>query len=296
MHNNKPSENAFFGTHLSNPLVLLHIGRIEMNADWNFQNLCSPFLRIYYVEHGQAEVFIHNKTYQLTPGHIYMIPPFTRHSDQCNGPFTHYYLHILDQQIQKNNIYEQNNFPFEIKANAYDLDLFKRLVELNPDSFLKHSIPSTYDNSQTIMQVIQRFNQHTAKELYEMEAIMMMLVSRFYRQAVSVNETNDNRVLQVQQYVLQHISESLSLEELAEMVGVCKDSLIRIFKRETGMTPVEFILNKRIEKAQIALLTQASSIHDIAIQLGFGNQSYFASLFKRMMGITPLQYRKQNQL
>lgn len=296
MNIKKPSENSLFETYLSRPLILLHIGRIEMNADWNFNNLCSPFLRIYYVEHGQAEVTMNKKTYQLSPGHLYMIPPFVRHSDHCNGPFTHYYLHILDQQIQKNNIYEQNYFPFELNAEIYDLHLFKRLVELNPDGFLKHSAPSSYDNSQTTIQVIQRFAQHTQKEQYEMEAIMMMFISRFYRQSVTINETNDSRVLRVQQYILQHISESLPLDDLAEMVGVCKDSLIRIFKRETGMTPVEYILNKRIEKAQIALLTQPSSMHDIAIQLGFGNQSYFASLFKKMMGITPLQYRKQNQI
>lgn len=295
MNNNKQADNPIFGVHPSTPLILLHIGRIEMNADWNFNNLCSPFLRIYYVESGEAEVIMNKKTYKLSPGHIYMIPPFARHSDHCKGIFTHFYLHILDQQIQKNNIYEQNRFPFELEADTADINMFKRLMELNPDGFLKHSAPASYDNSQTTMQAIQRFSAHTARELYEMEAMMMMLISRFYSKAITINETNDERVLLLQQYILQHLSAPLPLEELADMIGVCKDSLIRIFKRETGMTPVEFILNKRIEKAQIALLTQASSIHDIAIQLGFGNQSYFASLFKRMMGITPLQYRKQNQ-
>ena len=277
------------------PLILLNVGRIEMNANWNFPHLCSPFLRIYYVEEGEATITLNNKVYSLTPEHLYLIPPFAQHNDHCDGLFVHYYIHIMDQTIQGKNIYEQNIFPFEVTATKDDLKLIKRLCELNPNSFLRHSSPASYDHRQGIVEAMHQFTHQDPRIQYEAQAILMLLVSRFYNAATPIIESNDNRLLRVQQYIQRNLSKPLPLDELALHATLCKDSLIRLFRRELGITPVEYILNKRIEKAQMILILQPISIKEIAVRLGFGNQSYFASQFKRITGMTPLQYRKQNQ-
>ncbi len=277
------------------PLILLNVGRIEMNANWNFPRLCSPFLRIYYVEHGQATVNLQGVEHTLKPGHLYMIPPFTQHSDTCTGVFTHYYIHILDQTIQGQNIYEQHIFPFELEADEEAVRLIRRLTDINPHSQLRQSTPSTYDNKHAINEAVNRFIQKSNRQQYETQAILMMLISRFYNQAILQNTSNDDRLIRVQRYIRQHLNIPLPLDELAKQAAVCKDSLIRLFRRELGITPLDYILNKRIEQAQLLLLTSSLSVKEIASQIGFSNQSYFTAQFKRITGLTPLEYRKQQQ-
>lgn len=275
------------------PLILLHAGKIDMRGDWNFSQLCSPFLRIYYVENGEAWVTMQGVEHRLKSGHLYLIPPFTRHSDRCTGAFTHFYIHVLDPTIQGQNIYEQNVFPFETEADTDTVRLLKRLMELNPDCKLRQSAPSTYDTKQGQNEAIQRFVRKEQRVQYETQAILMLLIARFYNRAVPQNAGNDDRLLRAQRYIRQHMERPLHLQEVADCAAMCTDSLIRLFKRKLGVTPMEYILNKRIERAQMLLLTQNTPVKEIAWQSGFANASHFTAQFKRATGLTPLEYRRR---
>jgi AraC-like DNA-binding protein len=59
-----------------------------------------------------------------------------------------------------------------------------------------------------------------------------------------------------------------------------------------GQTPTEYIIQKRIERAQLLLLTERSSIKEVSARTGFGTQAYFAAQFKRITGLSPLEYRR----
>ena len=75
-------------------LLTLHVGLAYHDGDWNFHNVRSPFARLYLVVEGTARISLPTGCYDLTPGHLYFIPPFTTHSYYCDSPFTHYYIHI----------------------------------------------------------------------------------------------------------------------------------------------------------------------------------------------------------
>lgn len=57
-------------------------------ADWNYQRVSSPFARIYLVKGGTAKLHLPDKVQILLPGHLYIIPPFTFHSYECDGDFS----------------------------------------------------------------------------------------------------------------------------------------------------------------------------------------------------------------
>ncbi len=79
-------------------LVLLNAGRAIHNADWNWKGVSSPFSRIYYVESGNARLHLSDRVYDLVPGFLYLIPPFTVHGYECNGHFILYYIHLYELQ------------------------------------------------------------------------------------------------------------------------------------------------------------------------------------------------------
>lgn len=69
--------------------MMLNVGKAVHNADWNWHNVRSPFARIYYVCSGNASVVLPDGAHRLRPGYMYIIPPFTVHSNLCDAPFTH---------------------------------------------------------------------------------------------------------------------------------------------------------------------------------------------------------------
>ena len=95
-----------------NPIVL-NTGLAVHDADWNWRNVNSPFTRLYCVTEGAAQVQLDDGLHDLTPGHLYIVPAFCRHTDICHGHFVHYYLHLYEDSRMDENRLEQFDFPFE---------------------------------------------------------------------------------------------------------------------------------------------------------------------------------------
>lgn len=273
------------------PLVL-NVGLAVHNADWNWKNVNSPFTRLYYVTEGSAQIELPDGIYTLSPKHMYFIPAFTIHTNICKSNFVHYYLHIYEDHYSDNDWLDHWKFPVEIEATDLDLALFKRLCEINPHMTLQKSDPTTYDNIPTLMQNLIKNRQRAFCDKVESRGIVFQLLSRFFKQGQSKIEMEDNRIAKTVLYIRKHLNEAIELEKLAEISCLSKDHFIRLFKKELGTTPLQYINQKKIEKAQLLLITEELAVKEIAFQLAFDDYSYFNRLFKKTTGVTPQEYRR----
>ena len=273
------------------PLVL-NVGLAVHNADWNWKNVNSPFTRLYYVTEGSAQIELPDGIYTLSPKHMYFIPAFTIHTNICKSNFVHYYLHIYEDHYSDNDWLDHWKFPVEIEATDLDLALFKRLCEINPHMTLQKSDPTTYDNNPTLMQNLIKNRQRAFCDKVESRGVVFQLLSRFFKQGQSKIEMEDNRIAKTVLYIRKHLNEAIELEKLAEISCLSKDHFIRLFKKELGTTPLQYINQKKIEKAQLLLITEELAVKEIAFQLAFEDYSYFNRLFKKIAGVTPQEYRR----
>lgn len=273
------------------PLVL-NVGLAVHNADWNWKNVNGPFTRLYYVTEGSAQIELPDGIYTLSPKHMYFIPAFTIHTNICKSNFVHYYLHIYEDHYSDNDWLDHWKFPVEIEATDLDLALFKRLCEINPHMTLQKSDPTTYDNNPTLMQNLIKNRQRAFCDKVESRGIVFQLLSRFFKQGQSKIEMEDNRIAKTVLYIRKHLNEAIELEKLAEISCLSKDHFIRLFKKELGTTPLQYINQKKIEKAQLLLITEELAVKEIAFQLAFDDYSYFNRLFKKTTGVTPQEYRR----
>ena len=95
----------------------------------------------------------------------------------------------------------------------------------------------------------------------------------------------------VQEHVGHHLADRLSIEQLATVAGLSAFHFARAFKQSQGMTPHNYLLHRRIERAQELLSATECSLSEVALASGFCDQSHFARHFRRRVGIPPGAFR-----
>lgn len=96
----------------------------------------------------------------------------------------------------------------------------------------------------------------------------------------------------VTEYITEHLHQDVKLIELAAIAQMSPYHFLRLFKQSMGLTPHQYILQRRIEKAKCLLQHSKLSIAEVAANVGFCDQSHFTRYFKRIIGVTPKQLRQ----
>src|SRR6266446_3826450 len=95
-------------------------------------------------------------------------------------------------------------------------------------------------------------------------------------------------------YVDAHLGERVALADLANAVGLTSMHFAAQFRAATGIRPHEYLLRRRVERAQDLLSTSNATLVDVALSVGFQTQAHFTTVFKRFVGVTPHRWRGEN--
>ena len=277
-------------------LMMLNVGCATHHADWNWQKVSSPFIRIFYIVEGEAMLHLPEEDVLLKPGYMYMIPAFVIHSYECHGVFKLYYIHMYEGFKNEVNLQDTYELPTEVRAGNSIRQLFAYVSSQYPDAMLPEPDPKSYDTSAQTSNYVERYMNMELWEKMELRGAMLMIMSHFIREAKPHIWTSDERMKQVLRYIHEHIADRIDVEDLADMASITKTYFIRLFKQEFGLSPVQYINLKKVERAQLLLYTTDCSVKEVAYKLGFSDHSYFIRLFHKVAGITPQEYRRQLRL
>ena len=97
-------------------------------------------------------------------------------------------------------------------------------------------------------------------------------------------------------YVANNLNKDFTLGDVAKVIGITKSYLGRLFLKHEGMSVMDYVRRKRVEAAANLLRYSDESISGISAYLCFPSQSHFGMIFKKIMGVTPYQYRKQKRV
>lgn len=127
--------------------------------------------------------------------------------------------------------------------------------------------------------------------------ITSLLLKGISRPVAVQNESRRSKgVEQAIEYINNNYHKKITLNELANQVNYSQFHFIRIFQKETGKTPFEYLTDIRVEKAKEYLSTSNLSITEICLQCGFQNSSHFANFFKLHTGVSPSEFRQSLEL
>ena len=271
---------------------MLNVGFARHDGDWNWKNIVSPFTRIYLVTEGGAKLCLPEKVIHLTSGHMYIIPAHTVHSYECIGKFSHYYLHFYEGFKKETDIFDFYEFPVGVDSEPLDEAIFNNMYKRYPEAELPASDPSSYDYMGKFIDYVHRYNELSLDAKLELRGSILVLFSRFVKRATPRVWTQDKRLADSLKYIHNNIYESISVDTLASVACVTTSHFIRLFVKAIGMPPLQYINRKKIDRAELLLITEEVPIKEIAYDLGYSDPSYFIRLFKKITGITPMAYRK----
>lgn len=128
--------------------------------------------------------------------------------------------------------------------------------------------------------------------VYDMELYLQYII---YLTRDYLEKTNSHKSVakSMQDYVDQHYSEDINRSSLTDVFYLDPDYASKLFKKETGISFKNYIINKRIEVAKNMLSTTDLPINTVADNVGYGNYSYFTRLFKKVTDMTPIEYRNR---
>lgn len=277
---------------------LLHTDYVQLNKSWNYREVMSPFYRIYLIDGGQGSLGDTDQALVLEQGYLYLIPSFTRCDHSCQDWLSQYYVHILEENPTGLSLFAYSRRVIKIESKPEDVILFKRLLHLNPGRDLRRSDdPREYQKQPLLKDFKQRNNDIPFADYLETNGLILQLLSRFLinEEWLLAQQTRIPAKIQLAiNYIQMHLSSPITVTALAEHVNQSAHYFSKLFLQATGQRPLEYLVQKRIEKAQFLMLTTSLSLSEIAIETGFDSLSYFSRSFKKVTGQSASQYSRAN--
>ena len=242
---------------MSRPEIQLIKYNIDLHVThWNVpEKRNNPFFYCYWNKTPGAEIRAGGRTWPISPESIMLIPPNLEHSPVLTAPFNHSFIHFIALP------------PFD-SLNS---------IELIPAE--KHA------------RLFRRYESE-AKTSLALYALIFELLLEIPEERFCRRQIGDERIFRACRLLALCCNQEPNLKTLAKKLNMSVSSLCHLFKRETGVSPIHYAMEQRLEKALILLADQHFSIADIAGETGFSDRYHFSKAFKSYYGTTPAQMRK----
>lgn len=253
---------------------LLSVSSSKYEGDWHSVPHTHNHVELFYIVGGRGQFLIEDKLYPVNTNHLVIINPNVTHTEvSLNAqPLEYIVLGIGGIELAVN---DDTGGRFCILDHYGSVEISSSLRNILREMEMKQ--PGYEDICQAFMEIlVLRLMRSTALSVPDPN------------QAVSAN----HQCAAVRRYIDQHFKESLNLDQLAQQAHMNKYYLSHTFKREYGVSPIQYMLSRRLEESKYLLAETDLSLSQIAQMLGFSSLSYFSQVFRRMQGVSPMEYRQ----
>lgn len=253
------------------------------------------FIEMAFILSGHGKYKIADRLYDVSEGDIIILNPGQKHQALCTdpaNPTTEFFVGLCDVRFGD---FPENYLPLHLKDPAADP------AEQSPILHTSGELRQKLFKICTAMSAendICRCGRYIMLKSYLMQ--MLILLLREQSEPVLINtgcsfeSTSKKYVVdQIVNYFEDHYSEKISLDQIAENMYLSPFYISRIFKSETGDTPIRHLINIRLEKAKELLENGFDgSIQEVAAEVGYDDVYHFSKLFKKRFGMPPSKIRK----
>ncbi len=183
-------------------------------------------------------------------------------------------LNEYHPKIETKEVWKVDLNFYHLKNNFEISNTLNRLLEVSKETNKGKDLIANF----TLKELLIRLMQTQAKQF---------LLENYQK------HTSTHRFAFIIQYIHEHLSETITIEHLSKLACMSKPNFFKCFKRELGISPIEFIIQERIKEAKKLLIQKSTNITDACYRVGFSSLSHFVKVFKKIEGITPKDFKKK---
>ncbi len=256
-------------------LKLRYITHAESDVDWHSIKHTHHFTEVFFIVNGEGGFLVENERFPVKDGDLIIINPNVAHTEEGHdkGGFEYIVLGIEGMQFLSN----EADLSCDYVLSNFDQNKVLILHYLN-----------------TLLREIRQKDNNYEMIIQNILEILMVQIVRKTNNAISYVATKriSKEIKQIEEYINNHFAEEISLDTLSKLTYLNKYYIIHEFKEYKGVSPINFLIARRIDEAKNLLATTDYTIAKIGELTGFSSQSYFSQIFKKETNVSPNQYRR----
>ena len=258
---------------------LLYISSAKYGGDWHSVQHTHNCSELFYVIEGQGQFLIESKTYPVSVNDLVIVNPNVSHTEVSlnASPLKYIVLGIEGLELSASSEGNDTNFCIINLKNIKDMILL----------YLQNML-SEIENKKPGYDIV-------CQDLMEILIVLLGRQTNFSTVLAPISKKTSRLSGLTKRYLDTHYQENITLDQLAEINHVSKYHLSHVFTEEYGISPINYLISKRIAEAEHLLNTTDFSLSLISNTTGFSSSSYFAQIFKKQKGMSPSEYRKQSR-
>ena len=256
---------------------LLNVASAKYGGDWHSVPHTHNHAELFYIVGGKGQFLIEDELYPVNTNHLVIINPNVTHTEVSLNAQPLEYI-VLGIEGVELSMTENSNGQFCILDHFESMDITSSLRNILRE--MEQKQPGYEDICQAFMEIL---------------IIRLMRSTGLSVPAEPQNSVGNHQCAAVRRYIDHHFKESLTLDQLADEAHMNKYYLSHAFKQEYGISPINYMISRRLEESKYLLAETDLSMSQIAQLLGFSSLSYFSQVFRKTQGLSPMEYRQDNK-
>lgn len=255
---------------------LIYVSYSKFGQDWKSLKHFHSFTEIFLILNGEGVFTVENKSFDIKINDLIIVPPNVYHQEFSHDskPLEYVVLGVEDLLFQIKDPHQNFIYQNFDKDNEDILYYFHHLLIESENKELGYDTVCQKLLELLILKIIRKMN-------INLQTHQIILPIK-------------REIRMICRYIDQNYSENLSLENLAQYMKMNKYYMAHEFKKYIHISPIQYLIKRRINESQSLLKTSSLSVSEISEAVGFSSQSYFSQIFKKEMGMTPLEYRQSH--
>lgn len=274
------------GLHNEYPYAFHHTDLRETTIPWHWHEA----LEFGYVAAGRVKISTTTRTLTLEKGEAYFTNSNTlitmENTENCI--LDSHLFHAVFLSGHFKSVFETKYLNPVIQNKDIDILCFRKDTDTQ-----RRLLGALRQLSQLQSQPDVEFQ--TRSLLGEIWLLLLKVIQEADRSEYRTATKNQDRILTMMSFIQENYAEKLTLEQIAEAASVSTRECLRCFRESIRQSPMDYLIEYRVQVAKKLLQTSNLSITEIALHCGFNSNSYFTKIFHRSCGKTPNAYRKELQ-
>ncbi len=265
---------------------------IERDPELPYPLHSHDFFELVVIVSGKGTHFTESNSFPLVPGNVFVITPGLEHGYQ-DVQDLHLYNILFDNKLFEESFYDLRNMPgyhalLRIEPNYRNDTGISTLMQLTPAQLAE--ILPLLEHMQLEADSIET-DIGSQSQAFAYLIHLLVLLFRIYAEHPRKDNQTIMRIADALSYLEAHTDRPVNTKELMELTNMSASTLNRHFQNATGLSPVEFHIQRRIEQACRLIRASDLTMGDISEATGFNDANYFSRQFRKVMGMSPRQYR-----